>query len=384
MERNKDINTVAVIGGGEMGHGIAEVALISGYKVFLRDIRQEFIDKGVKRINESLKKLVEKGKVASEQYNRIQKEYLFTSVDIKKAVGKADLVIEAIPEIVELKMETFQDIDRYAPSHAILASNTSSISITQIGRATKRPEKVLGLHFFNPVVLMKLVEVIRSQHTSEETMKVACDFCLRLDKIPVRVEKDEPGFIVNRINAPTHVLRGCILDEGIAEPEEVDALMKRQGMPMGPFELLDYVGLDVHRDVLLYYEGNLHKDYKPYRALEQKIACGDLGKKTGKGFYDWSKGRPVIDLSRATNKVDLMDFMAVQINEATKLIEMAVCSAEDIDKAIVNGTGNKIGPMTIAKELDPDQLSERLMNLEIRFKKKIFHPTKMIVEGKYR
>ena len=384
MVKVHEIQTVSVIGAGEMGHGIAEVALLSGCKVFLRDIRQEFIDKGVQRINESLKKLLDKGKVTSDHYNRIQKELLFTSVEIKAAVKQADLVIEAIPEIVELKKETFQKIDQYAPSHAILASNTSSISITEIGSATKRPQKLLGLHFFNPVVIMKLVEVIRSEHTSEETMQVAYDFCLRLNKIPVRVEKDVPGFIVNRINAPTHILRGCILDEGIAQPEEVDALMKKEGMPMGPFELLDYVGLDVHRDVLLYYAENLHRDYAPYRVLEEKIASGDLGKKTGRGFYDWSKGRPTIDLSKATDKVNPMDFRAVQINEATKLIEMEVCSAQDIDKAIVSGTGNKVGPMTIAKDLEPVQLSERLMNLEAKFKKEIFHPTKMIVEGRYR
>ncbi|MFC1858136.1 3-hydroxyacyl-CoA dehydrogenase NAD-binding domain-containing protein, partial [Thermodesulfobacteriota bacterium] len=301
-----------------------------------------------------------------------------------EAVKEADLVIEAIVEVVDVKKDAFRRIDKYAPSHTLLASNTSSISITEIGQATQRPDKVLGLHFFNPVVIMKLVEVIRSAHTSEETMKAAYDFCLKINKVPVRAEKDVPGFIVNRINAPTHVLRGCILDQGIAEPEEVDAVMKKEGMPMGPFELLDYVGLDVHHHVLLYYAENLHSDYTPYRALAEKIAAKEFGRKTGKGFYDWSQGRPVIDLSKATDRVDPLNFKAVQVNEATKLIEMGVSTAEDIDKAMVNATGAKVGPMTIAKDLDPDQLSERLLELEAKFKKEIFHPTTMIQEGTYR
>jgi len=380
----EDIKSVAVLGAGDMGHGIAEVALISGYKVFLRDIKQEFVDRGVKRINESLQKLTDKGKIKREHYDKIQKELLHPCVDIKEAVAEADLIIEVVPEIVDLKKETFREMDRYAPSHALLASNTSSISITDIAQATNRPEKVLGLHFFNPVVIMKLVEVIRAEKTSEETMAVGYDFCLKLNKIPVRSEKDTPGFIVNRINAPAHILRGCILDEGIAEPEEVDALIKTQGMPMGPFELLDYVGLEVHRHILLYYAENLHPDYKPYRALDEKVEAGNWGKKTGKGFYDWSHGRPKIDLAKATDKLDTMDITAVQINEATKLVENGACSLDDIDKAMLNASGMKTGPMAVAKKIDPAELTQRLENLAEKFKKEIFRPTKMIREGRYR
>lgn len=382
--KGDDIKTVAVVGAGDMGHGIAEVALLAGYKVYLRDIEQKFVDKGVARIDESLKKLVEKGKVTKEQYELIHKELLRPCVDLREAVKEADLVIEAIPEILELKKETFREMDRLAPSHALLASNTSTMRITEIAGATNRPDKVLGLHYFNPAVLMKLVEVIRGEQTSEETMKKGYEFCLKTGKVPVRVEKDVPGFIVNRVQAPGGVLLGCILDHSIAQPEEVDALLRKLGLPMGPYELMDYTGIDINYHASLYFARTVHPDFAPAKAVEEKVKAGLLGKKTGKGFYDWSQGRPSIDLSKATDKVDPMDLLAVQINEATKLLEMGVCSAEDIDKAMVNGTGNAIGPMTVAKTQEPQALAARLEKLAERFKKEIFRPTRTIKEGAYR
>ncbi|MDY6790463.1 MAG: 3-hydroxyacyl-CoA dehydrogenase NAD-binding domain-containing protein [Thermodesulfobacteriota bacterium] len=379
-----DLKTVSVIGAGDMGHGIAEVALLAGYKVFLRDIKQEFVDKGAQRIKDSLKKLLARGNLAQELYDTIESGLLAPVMDMKDAVKDADLVIEVVPEVVGLKKDVFAEVESFAPHHAILASNTSSISITDIATATTRPEKVVGLHFFNPVVIMKLVEVIKAEKTSEETMDVAYEFCLKINKIPVRAEKDVPGFIVNRINAPAHILRGCFLDDGIVEPEELDALMRKEGFPMGPCELLDFVGLDVHRHVLLYYAENLHSDYKPYRALDELVNAGNYGKKTGKGFYDWSKGRPDIDLSKATDKIDPLDITAVQINEATKLVEMGVCCLEDIDVAILNAGGLKVGPMEIAKKINPAELTCRLEKLDEKFKKEIFQPTDTIRKGTYR
>jgi len=379
-----DIKTVAVVGAGDMGHGIAEVALIAGYTVFLRDIKQEFVDRGVQRIDESLQKLVKKGRVPQDVYDKVQKELLHPCVDLKEAVAKAGLVIEAIPEVLELKKETFAEMDGSAPAHTILASNTSTMSITEIAKATKRPEKVVGLHYFNPAVIMKLVEVIRGEKTSDETMQIAYDFCLKNNKVPVRVEKDVPGFIVNRVQAPSAVLLGAILDEGIAEPEEIDALMRSLGMPMGPCELMDFTGLDINYHASRYFADAVHPDFGPARTIEEKVNAGDLGKKSGKGFFDWSQGRPQVDPSKATSKVDPLDLLAVQINEATKLIGMGVCSAEDVDTAIVNGTGNKIGYMAIAKGQEPEELAKRLDGLAERFSKEIFRPTRMIREGTYR
>jgi enoyl-CoA hydratase/3-hydroxyacyl-CoA dehydrogenase len=382
--KGDDIKTVTVIGAGDMGHGIAEVALMAGYTVYLRDIKKEFVDRGVQRIFESLEKLVQKGKVEQPLFERIRKDLLRPCVDMKEAVKETDLVIEAIPEILELKKETFRDLDKLSPPRTLLASNTSTMRITEIANATRRPDKVVGLHYFNPAVLMKLVEVIKGEETSEESMGAAYDFVVKTRKVPVRVEKDVPGFIVNRVQAPGGVLLGCILDHDIAQPEEVDALLRKLGMPMGPYELMDYTGIDINYHASNYFADAVHPDFAPAKTVARMVQAGHLGKKTGKGFFDWSQGRPLVDPAKATQKVDPMDLLAVQINEATKLIQMGVCSPEDIDKAIVNGTGNAVGPMAVAKGQEPAALSDRLERLATQFKKEIFQPTPMIREGKYR
>jgi len=381
--RIQDIQKISLIGAGDMGHGIAEVALLAGYSVCMRDINKELVERGVKRLTDSLQKFLNKNKLTREQYDRITTDLLSTTVSLEEAVKEAELVIEAVPEIFDLKKEVFKDIDRFSPENAILATNTSTMSITEISLATKRPEKVLGLHFFNPVVLMRLVEVIKGDHTSDETMEVAYSFCTRIGKIPVRVEKDIPGFIVNRVQAPSGALYGAIVDHGIAQPEEIDALMRKLGKPMGPFELLDFTGIDVSYNARNYFSQAISPDLGPFRFMKDKVKAGEYGKKTGRGFYDWSKGRPEIDISKATQKVDPKDILAVQINEATKLIEWGVATAEDIDKAIVNGTGNEKGPMEEAQQFESDDLVKRLERLSKEFDKKIFEPTKMIREGRY-
>jgi len=379
----EDIHNIAVIGAGDMGHGIAELGLLAGYKVSLRDISGELIERGVKRLTESLDKLLRKNKVSREMYDRITKELLHTTVDLEEAVKESDLVIEAVPEVLDLKKEVLEDIDRLSRDDTILATNTSTMSITEISLATKSPDKVVGLHFFNPVVLMKLVEVIKGDHTSEETMQAAYSFCVRIGKTPVRVEKDIPGFIVNRVQAPSGALLGAIVDHGIAEPEEIDALFRKLGKPMGPFELNDFTGLDISYEARNYFAQAISPDLAPFKLMEVKVAAGEYGKKTGRGFYDWSKGRPEINLNKATEKVDPKDILAVQINEATKLIEWGVATAEDIDKAIINGTGNKKGPMEDAQQFEPKELVARLELLSKEFRKKIFEPTRMIRKGEY-
>ena len=378
-----DVKTIAVIGAGDMGHGIAEVALIAGYKVYLRDVKQEFVDKGVSRIYQSLDKLAEKGKVDPGHVAKIKNELLKPCLEIKDAVAIADLVIEAIPEIMELKKETFAAMDEAAPPHTLLASNTSTMKITEIAKATKRPEKVLGLHYFNPAVLMRLVEVIRGEGTSEETMEIGFDFVNKNAKVPVRVEKDVPGFIVNRVQAPSGVLLNCWLDEGIIEPMELDATMRKLGMPMGPYEVMDYAGLDIAIGGANYFAETVHPDFGPGRVVKETVAAGNLGKKSGKGLFDWSAGRPAIDLEKATGKVDPMDLMVVNINEATKIVAQGACSLQDVDTAIVNGTGNAVGPIALAKNMDPADLADRLDKLADRFGKEIFRPTDMIKSGGY-
>jgi len=379
-----DIKTISIIGAGDMGHGIAEVALIAGYKVFLRDINQEFVDRGVGRINASLEKLVSKEKVAAEHFEKIKAELLIPCIDLKEAVKDTDLVIEAIPEIMDLKKETFEIMDAAAPAHTVFASNTSTMSITQIASVTNRPEKVFGLHYFNPVVLMKLVEVIKGEKTTDETMEMGYEFVKKINKIPVKVNKDVPGFIVNRVQAPSAVLLNCYLDEKIAEPEAIDAVFRKLGAPMGLCETVDYTGIDILFHAFSYYAENIHEDFRPGKTIMARFDAGELGKKTGKGLFDWSNGRPEIDLSKATDKIDLMDLMAVNANEATKIITEGACGLEDIDMAIMYGMGAPVGPIASVKNIAPEDLTKRLEDLAKKYNKEIFKPTQMIKDGAYR
>ena len=377
----EDIKKIAVMGAGDMGHGIAEVALLAGYKVAMRDIEQRFVDKGLARIKESLEKLVEKQKV-TEENKKAMLANIGIFVDIGEAVKDADFIIEAVPEIMNLKKEVFQALDELAPKHAILASNTSTMSITEIASATKRPDKVVGMHFFNPAVLMRLVEVIKGDKTSEEAMKVTYDLVLKMNKVPVRVEKDAVGFIYNRVIAPSGILLGAIVDKGLATPEEIDARMKKLGMPMGPYETMDYVGLDIHYHVLLYLGEKLSPDFKPTKWLKDMVDAGTLGKKTGKGIYDWSQGRPEIDLAKSKEDFDPTDLVAVQVNEATKLLEEGVVNnADDIDKAMINGGGG-IGPFQLAKGIGYDKIAKRCEELAKQFAIKTFEPTNTLKSGK--
>jgi len=377
-----DIKKVTVLGAGDMGHGIAEVALLGGYKVAMRDIEQRFVDTGLQRITDSLAKLTEKQKI-SEDNRKAMLSNIEIFVDMGEAVKDADFVIEAAPEIMDLKRKVFQELDKLAPKHTVLASNTSNMSITEIASVTGRPEKVVGMHFFNPAVLMKLVEVIKGDKTSEETMQLTYDLITKMNKVPVRVEKDSVGFIVNRVNAPTAIMLNAILERRMATPEEIDAKMNKAGMPMGPYELMDYVGLDVHYHGSLYLAERLSSDYAPPKWLKEKVDAGDLGKKTGKGIYDWSKGRPAIDPAKAKEDFDPTDLIAIQVNEATKLLEEGVAnSPDDIDKAVVNGGGSAFGPFQLAKGIGYDKLAKRCEELAQQFGVDTFKPTETLKKGK--
>jgi enoyl-CoA hydratase/3-hydroxyacyl-CoA dehydrogenase len=377
----EDIKKIAVMGAGDMGYGIAEVALLAGYKVAMRDIEQRFIDKGFSRIKESLDKLVEKQKI-TEENRKAMLANIQTFIDIAESVKDADFVIEAVPEVMDLKEQVFRALDAAAPKRAILASNTSTMSITEIASATKRPEQVVGMHFFNPPVLMKLVEVIKGEKTGESTMQLTYDLALRMNKVPVRIEKDSPGFIYNRITAPTQILLGLMLEKGVTTPVEIDARMKKEGVPMGPYELMDYIGLDVSYHIARNFCDRLSRDHEPATWLKAKVDAGELGKKTGQGIYDWSKGRPEIDLSRAKEDFDPDIFTALQVNEATKLLEEGVVkSPDEIDKAMVNGGGAALGPFQLAREIGYAKLARICDELAQKFAVKVFEPTETLKKG---
>jgi enoyl-CoA hydratase/3-hydroxyacyl-CoA dehydrogenase len=377
----EDVKTVAMIGAGDMGHGIAACCLMGGYKVILRDIEQKFVDKGMAGIKASFDKFKEKGKMTQEAYDDAFKR-LVPMIDLKEAVKEADFIIEAVPEKVDLKKSVFADLDKFAPKHAILASNTSNISITEIASATQRPDKVIGYHFFNPAILMKLVEVIKGKGTSDESIQVGYDIAKKINKVPVIVKKDSPGFIYNRVNEPTLLLLSKIVEAGHPSPEEFDAAFKSV-MPMAPFELTDYVGIDVALHGLEYFAQVLSKDFKPSDAILAYLKSGNLGKKTGKGFYDWSKGRPTIDLTKATKEYDLNHLIALQVNEATKLLEEGVVDdPKEIDLAMANGGGSPFGPFTLAQSIGYPTLVAKLEEIHKKFPLDVFMPTKTMKEGR--
>ena len=273
-----------------MGHGIAQVAAqIGNYEVNMRDVEQRFIDGGMSMIKDSLQRFVKKAQLSEAEMNTILAR-IHPMLSLKEAVSNADLIIEAIPENLELKKTTLKEVDSYASSHAIIASNTSSVSITEMASATKRPEKVCGMHFFNPPQLMKLVEVIRGAKTSDETVETVLSIAHTMEKETVVVKKDSPGFIVNRILIPALNEAVALHWEGVADKEDIDKAIKLGlNWPMGPLMLLDYIGLDTTLAIADVLTKELDPKFHPTTGLKQMVKAQMLGRKTGKGFYDWTQ-----------------------------------------------------------------------------------------------
>ncbi len=280
------IDSVAIIGSGTMGRGIAHSAALSGRQVVLFDLTNELLDKAIRSIRLAIDEGVERGKTKSEAAERA-KESIILTADIGEAAW-VDLVIEAVPEELELKRKVFGRLDAMAQPHTILASNTSSLSISAIAAATHRPDRVIGLHYFNPAHLMRLVEIIRGDLTSDNTVSACRAFVERLGKTPV-VCKDSPAFIVNRIARPFYGEAFRMLSEQIAEPETIDRLLGSLGFRMGPFELLDLIGLDVNFAVTkAVYEAYFQDPkYRPHPIQQRMVESGRLGRKSGRGFYKY-------------------------------------------------------------------------------------------------
>jgi 3-hydroxybutyryl-CoA dehydrogenase len=280
------IERVGVIGAGTMGNGIAHVFARSGYQVMLCDVEQRFLDRGMANITKNLERELAKNKITEAQKSEALKRIEGT-VD-RNRLSACDLIVEAASEKLEVKSELFRDLDRICRPEVILASNTSSISITKLGAVTKRPEKVIGMHFFNPVPVMKLVEIVRGLATSDETFQTVRELAVKLEKTPVEVN-DAPGFVSNRVLMPLLNEAMYTVMEGVAMPEAIDEVFKL-GMnhPMGPLTLADFIGLDVCLDIMrVLHNGLGDPKYRPCPLLVKMVDAGWLGKKSGRGFYKY-------------------------------------------------------------------------------------------------
>ena len=283
-----EIKVIGVLGAGSMGNGIAQVASQAGYQVIMRDIEDRFVQSGLNAIEKFLTKGVEKGKMTEDQ----KKGVLFRIKGTTKMedLKDADFVIEAVFEDLELKKNVFRQLDELTRSQVILTTNTSSMSVTEIAMATQRPEKVAGMHFFNPAPLMRLVEVIRGYHTNDETVHIVMEMAKKMGKEPVEVKKDTPGFIVNRLMIPHFLEAIKMYEEGIATIEDIDKAVKLGlNYPMGPFELMDLTGVDIALHVTEYLHRELNKESKwsAPTLLRSMIRAGKFGKKTGAGWYKY-------------------------------------------------------------------------------------------------
>ena len=282
------IERIAVLGAGQMGNGIAQVAACAGYQVVMIDIKQDYLDNGLAAIENSLSRVVKKERMTQEQAD--QAISLISTSTEKTSAADADLVVEAIPEIPELKFSTFAELDRICKPEAILASNTSSISINAIADATSRPDRVIGMHFMNPVPVMKLVEIINGKETSSEVTELVVKASEQMGKVPLACN-DSPGFVSNRILCPMINEAILALEEGVAEPDAIDGIMKL-GMnhPIGPLALADLIGLDTILHIMnVLYEGfDGDPKYAPSDLLQKMVSEGKLGRKSGEGFYSYS------------------------------------------------------------------------------------------------
>lgn len=292
------MKNITVIGAGTMGNGIAHTFAQSGFNVALVDISQEAIDRGLGTISKNLDRMIAKERITEEDKASTLGN-ITSYTDLKEGVSKADLVVEAATENVDLKLKIFGDMDQFAPANCILSTNTSSISITQIAAVTNRPEKVIGMHFMNPVPIMKLVEIIRGYSTSDEVTETIMTLSRKLGKTPTEVN-DYPGFVANRILMPMINEAIETLYNGVAGVEEIDTVMKL-GMahPMGPLQLADFIGLDVCLSILnVMYDGFKNPKYAPCPLLVNMVMAGKLGAKSGEGFYDYAESRKAEKVSK--------------------------------------------------------------------------------------
>ena len=386
----RKVKSIVVIGVGQMGKGIAQVCLMAGYNVILNDVQNGIIENAVSYIQNGLMKLEKKGQLQRGLTAADILAKMETTTNLIEAVKKADLIIEAIVEKLDIKQKVCQTSINNSPDHCIFASNTSSIRITDIAKTCQNPANVIGMHFFNPAPLMRLIEIIAGEESSREAMNIGVQVgkslpCLRGERYVPKVLKDRPGFIVNRVLAPERIYSDYIFDlaykKGIPW-QEIDADITGPEEPMSRLVLADFVGRDVSFQTAEYYAETLSPDFSPGELIRKQITEGNLGKKTGKGFYDWSRGRPEPDLSKKAGIVNPMVYTAIRANEGCRVLKEGVChSWKVIDDAVLAGM-NFPGPMETATQ-NYKQLVEILEEYSVKLKKPYLKPVELFKSGDF-
>lgn len=365
MSISTTINRIAVLGSGIMGHGIAQVSAMAGYSVVLRDIEQSFLDKAMEKIKWSLNKLVEKEKLTQADADRIFAR-ITPVIDLKQALSGADLLIEAVPEDMNVKKKVYAEVDSVADSKMLYASNTSTLPITEMAALTNRPDRFIGLHFFNPPQLMPLVEVIPGGRTNDSMVAMAMEFVKKVGKQPVLCKKDVAGFIVNRVFIPlVHEAVYCQERDNVPMSTIDSAVKFKMSFPMGIFELADYTGLDVIHKATVEMHSRDSKVINPHPKVKQLFDEKNLGQKTGKGFYEYKgdKYERVNLTEQEAAKYDPIKLLAVAANNAAWLISNGVCSREDLEKALTLGMGLKKELFATVEEFGAGNIVQTLKEL---------------------
>lgn len=359
------VKNITVLGSGVMGHGIAQVSATAGYNVVLRDIKQEFLDKAMEKIKWSLDKLVSKEKISKEEGDAIFSR-IRPIVDLADAVKDAELVIEVVPEIMDLKKSVYAELDKVAGPEVIFASNTSTLPITEIANTTSRPDKFIGIHFFNPPQLMKLVEVIPGEKTAQEITELTQEYVKSVNKQAVLCRKDVPGFIINRLFIPM-VHEACFVkDRTGATLEEIDSAVKfKLGFPMGIFELADFTGMDVIHKATVEMHLRDKKVINPHPLVEKMFDEKKLGQKSGEGYYKYSddKYERVTLSEELAEKFNPIQLVANILNNAAWLVSNGASDIEEIEKAAQLGLGLRKPLFETAKEIGIKNIVDALNKL---------------------
>lgn len=363
------INQITVIGSGVMGHGIAQISAMAGYEVVIRDIQQSFLDKAMEKINWSVNKLAEKKKINQTEAEKIISR-IHPIVDIQQSLKNSELIIEAVPEDLRLKHKVYQELDKYADKDVIFGSNTSTLPISEISSFTSRPNRFIGLHFFNPPQLMKLVEVIPGDKTDKQITDLVINFVSKIGKIPILCKKDVPGFIVNRIFIPLVHEAMYSLDRSKSSLVEVDSASKyKMALPMGIFELADYTGLDViHKATNEMYSRD-KKVVFPHPKIQELFENKELGQKTGKGFYLYQGDNyERIQLTEElAEKFDPISLVSVAVNNASWLLSNEVCDKNELEQALKLGMGLKRELFETAEIFGINNIIDTLQYLSSKF-----------------